>query len=251
MSVLSHLPQLFNAEQCPAYIHTLRWKERPLQWPRCQSHHSGRWGTYQYRPGYKRYWCPSGKHTFNDLTDILWHQSQRSLVYWILATFLVGLTCASRRIAREVGIRIRTSYRWGWWRRHAALSYEMQRQLEGTVEADELYHAASQKGQAKGGEKSTWDAARVGAARNASRARDLTTKTDRRLSPGAVARRLLSAKRPAISPSRPYKRRLTSPCTRTGVFTQTRRVAIGPARLQHPDSGYSFAEIALFLVPFC
>jgi hypothetical protein len=27
MPVLSHLHQLFNAEQCQAYIHTLRWKD--------------------------------------------------------------------------------------------------------------------------------------------------------------------------------------------------------------------------------
>jgi transposase-like protein len=39
--------------------------------------------------------------------------------------------------------------------RNAALSYEIQRQLEGTVEADELYHTAGNKGQAKqGGKKS-------------------------------------------------------------------------------------------------
>jgi hypothetical protein len=31
MAVLSHLHQLFNAEQCQAFIHTLRWKDRPLQ----------------------------------------------------------------------------------------------------------------------------------------------------------------------------------------------------------------------------
>jgi hypothetical protein len=54
MPVLSHVHHLFNAEQCQAYIHTLRWQDRPLQCPRCQSHHIGRWGTYQYRPGGKR-----------------------------------------------------------------------------------------------------------------------------------------------------------------------------------------------------
>ena len=47
----------------------------------------------------------------------------------------------------------RTSYRWCWWLRNAALSYEMQRQLEGTVEADDLYHTAGHKGQAKHGGK--------------------------------------------------------------------------------------------------
>jgi hypothetical protein len=60
MPVLSHLHQLFNAEQCQAYIRMLRWKERPLQCPRCQSHHIGQWGTYHYRPGCKRYWCHGG-----------------------------------------------------------------------------------------------------------------------------------------------------------------------------------------------
>ena len=36
MSVLSYVHQLFNVDQCQAYIHTLRWKDRPLQCPRCQ-----------------------------------------------------------------------------------------------------------------------------------------------------------------------------------------------------------------------
>ena len=39
MPVLSHIHQLFNAEQCQAYIRMLRWQDRPLQCPRCQSRH--------------------------------------------------------------------------------------------------------------------------------------------------------------------------------------------------------------------
>src|SRR5262249_39057773 len=79
--------------------------------------------------------------------------SKRSVMHWMLATFLLCLSCASRRIARELGVHSRTSYRWCWWLRNAALSYEMGRQLEGTVEADDLYHTAGQKGQAKQGGK--------------------------------------------------------------------------------------------------
>jgi transposase len=95
-----------------------------------------------------------GNPTFNDLTGTLLDGSKRSLAHWILATFLLCLACSSRRIAREVGVHIRTSYRWCWWLRNAALSYEMERQLEGTVEADELSHTAGQKGQAtQGGKK--------------------------------------------------------------------------------------------------
>jgi transposase-like protein len=153
MPVLSYVHQLFNAEQCQAYIHTLRWKDRLLQCPRCQSHHIGRWGTYRYRPGCTRYWCHRCKRTFNDLTETLLHQSKRPLSYWILATFLLCLACSSHRMARELGVHARTSYRWCWWLRNAALSYEMDRQLAGTVEADELYHTAGKKGQAKQGGK--------------------------------------------------------------------------------------------------
>ena len=74
MPVPSYLHQLFNAERCQASIHTLRWKDRPLPCPRCQSHHMGRWGTYQYRPGCKRSWCHGCKRTFNDLTATLLHR---------------------------------------------------------------------------------------------------------------------------------------------------------------------------------
>src|ERR671928_622893 len=153
MPVLSYVHQLFNAETCQAYIHTLRWQDRPLQCPRCQSHHVGPWGTYHYQPGLQRYRCKEQgcKRTFNDLTGTLLDGSKRSLAHWMLATFLLCLACSSRRIAREVGVHIRTSYRWCWGLRNAALSYEMERQLEGTVEADDLYHTAGTKGQAPGG----------------------------------------------------------------------------------------------------
>jgi transposase-like protein len=71
MSVLSYVHQLFNVDQCQAYIHTLRWKDRPLQCPRCQSQDVDPWGQYHYRPGCKRYWCNGCHRTFNDLTHTL------------------------------------------------------------------------------------------------------------------------------------------------------------------------------------
>jgi hypothetical protein len=56
-------------------------------------------------------------------------------------------------MAREVGVHSRTSYRWCWWLRNTAVSYETERRLAGTVEADDLYHTAGSKGQAPGGGK--------------------------------------------------------------------------------------------------
>jgi transposase-like protein len=110
---------------------------------------------YHYRPGLKRYWCQGCRRTFNDLTNTMLAQSKRALPHGILATFLWCLSCSARRIARELGVHIRTSYHWCWWLRNAAVSYKTDRPLKGTVEADELYHTAGQKGQARqGGKKS-------------------------------------------------------------------------------------------------
>jgi transposase-like protein len=65
MSMLSHLHQLFDVHTCYTYIHRLRWKDRPLQCPRCQSHDVGSWGDYRYRSGCQRYRCRDCKRTFN------------------------------------------------------------------------------------------------------------------------------------------------------------------------------------------
>jgi hypothetical protein len=112
-------------------------------------------GTYHAQPGLKRYRCKEQgcKRTFNDLTGTRLDGSKRSLVHWIFTTFLLCLSCSSRRIARELGVHVRTGYRWCWWLRNAALSYEIGRQVDGTVEADDLYHTAGHKGQAKYGGK--------------------------------------------------------------------------------------------------
>jgi hypothetical protein len=37
MPVLSYVHHLCNVDRGQAYIHTLRWKNRSLQCPRCQS----------------------------------------------------------------------------------------------------------------------------------------------------------------------------------------------------------------------
>ena len=155
MPMLSSVHQLFNVDPCQAYLHPRRWQERPLQCPRGHSFKVGPWGTSHYRPGGKRYWWHSCRRTLNDLTKTWLAQSQRSLGHWILATVLLCLACASRRIARAWGVHIRTSARWCWWLRHAAVFYETDRHVEGTGEADDLYHTAGRTGQAPhGGKKS-------------------------------------------------------------------------------------------------
>src|SRR5438309_6287224 len=69
--------------------------------------------------------------------------------------------------------------------------------------------------------KNTWVAEHVGAARSASPVGGMTTKTGQPASPGSVARKRLSSRRPAISRSRRYKRRLTSRCKRAVGSTRS------------------------------
>ena len=90
MPVFSHLHQRFEVNTCYASLHTLRWTDRLLQCPRCQSQDVDPWGHYHDRPGIKRDWCHGCRRTFNDLTHTLFAQSKRSFVHGILATFLFG-----------------------------------------------------------------------------------------------------------------------------------------------------------------
>ena len=112
--------------------------------------------------GLKRYRCKEKgcKRTFNDLTGTLLDGSKRSVMHWVLATFLLCLSCSSRRIARRWACIAGPAIRWCWWLRNAALSYEMHRQLEGTVEADDLYctnlGASARRWQEVVGASSAW-----------------------------------------------------------------------------------------------
>ena len=72
MAMVAHLHHRFNPATCQSSIHTLRWKDRPLQCPRYQSLNVGPWGAYHAQPGLKRYRCKEQgcKRTFNLLGQI-------------------------------------------------------------------------------------------------------------------------------------------------------------------------------------
>jgi transposase-like protein len=88
MPVLTALHQLVNADTCHAYLHTLRWRDRSLQCPRCYRPAVSPWGTYHDRPGLKRSWCTGCRRTFNDLTPTLLSHRKRALPQWILTALL-------------------------------------------------------------------------------------------------------------------------------------------------------------------
>jgi transposase-like protein len=187
MPILSYLHQLFNADTCHTYIHMLRmlrWKDRPLQCPRCHSQNVGPWGTYHYRPGCKRYWGNGCQRTFNDLTNTLLHQSKRSLLHWILATFLLVSPARLGALpGRWACIGVPATGGAGGcatplcpMRCIANWTARLKRMTSITPPAT--------RGKRKGVGRSRWDAEHVVAARNASLAGDIMIKIDRRLSRG-------------------------------------------------------------------
>ena len=153
MTIISYLHQVFNEEKCRTHIHELRWKDRQLQCPHCLSTYIRNWGKYHRYPEFKRYNCKGCNKTFGDLTKTMLSGRRISFQALIMFTFLLCLSCSCRRIKRELGIHIRTAYRWRWWIRNVAISYEVHRQLEGIVEADEIYQTAGNKGRSKIGKK--------------------------------------------------------------------------------------------------
>ena len=151
MPLLAHFHQRFNAATCHASIPTRRGNDRPRHCPRGQSHAVRAGGHDHSRPRWKRAWGHGRRHPCHDLTDPLCAQRQRSPPPWLRATLLVCLSGSPRRLARALAGPVRTRDRWGWWRRHAALSSAMARQWVGTGDADERDHPAGRKGHAKHG----------------------------------------------------------------------------------------------------
>jgi hypothetical protein len=153
MALVAPRHPLFNAETCPSSLHTVRWNDRPLQGPRCQSLTVGPWGTSHAQPGLPRYRCKEqgGPRPCPALPGPLLDGRQRSGLLWSLATLLLGLAWASRRMARELGGPGRPGSRWGWGQRPVALAYALGRQGAGPVAAEDLAPTAGPKGQAKTG----------------------------------------------------------------------------------------------------
>ena len=200
MPVLSHLYHLFSAEQCQAYIHRLRWHDRPLQCPRCQSHYVGQWGTYQYRPGANA----TGAITASAPSTT----SPRP--YCIGARdrchtgFLPPFCCAvpvRRGASREnwVSMSARAIAGAGGGAMplcplRGIASWKAPLKPMTSTRPRATRAKPSTEGQ------SPWGVARVGAGRNANQGGAIMTKIGPRLLPGSVVRGLWSSTRPKISP---------------------------------------------------
>jgi transposase len=106
MSVLSHFHELFNIHTCHAYIHTLRWQDRPLQCPRCQSQNVGLWVIATTGRG----------HYDKDRPAIIaWVSRQASVVVQALKDYTVTTVQKAAELAVQVGSRLYTDSASSYW----------------------------------------------------------------------------------------------------------------------------------------
>ena len=148
MPVLSYIHQLFDAEHCQTsdpYAPVEKSAHSNVPGARARTSIPG---MYHYRPGCTRYWCNGCQRTFNDLTDTLLAPEQAVGAptgcwppFCCACRFCCGDglpeswgSIAGPAIAGAGGYAIvpcPTKPSAGW---------------QGTVEADDLYHAAGGKG---------------------------------------------------------------------------------------------------------
>ena len=233
----AHVPPLFNAEQCPAYLHTLRWQDRPLPCPRCRSAPMGRWGTSPYRPGGQRSGCHGGQRTFNDLPATLLPQRQRARSPGFSPPFGAvwparhgawpgkGASTAGRAIA-SAGGDARPPWRMrcpGSWR--------------GRGKPMPSSPPPATRGTQAGAGRSRGDVSPVAVGSNARPGVAMRTRTGEPFSRGAAARARSAGRRPAIAPSCRGKRRPPGRCAQAVGSLPPRRAAPGRGRaLSMPTS---------------
>lgn len=158
---LSEADQLRLYEMLSGWRKRMDWKQRDedealdevreyrfaggVHCPWCGSDHVYKWGK---RNGKQRYRCQEDQcgRTFNDFTGTPFADTRRSWDRWAhyVECMLDGKTL--RECAQEVGITLRTSFRW----RHVVLDalrqLDAETELVGMVEADETYFLHSRKG---------------------------------------------------------------------------------------------------------
>lgn len=114
--------------------------------PRCGSEEVHKWGK---RNGKQRYRCRADDcgRTFNDFTETPFAHTRRSWAKWAQYVECMLDGKPLRQCAEEVGITLRTSFRW----RHVVLDalrqLDDETELSGLVEADETYVRHSKKGE--------------------------------------------------------------------------------------------------------
>jgi len=146
-TLLDVMEKFGTEDKCRAYLESLRWPEGVIC-PRCKA-------TTNLSRIVKRnqYDCGTCRYQFSVLAGTVFNDSHLPLLKWFIATYLLCVSkkgMSAKQIERTLGI----SYKAAWYLCHRirhAMKEVDRPMMDGTVEVDETYIGASQKGHSKPG----------------------------------------------------------------------------------------------------
>ncbi len=144
------LKEWINEKKCVKTFLKYRWPKKKVNCPFCGSKNIIRYGKAERY--YHKYLCKdctekNKKRTvFNDKTGTIFEGTKLSLSTWFLAGYLMKLGLSNQQIAYELGIEENTARRMCNLMRGSMFFQNCLQKLSGTVEMDEVYQTAGNKG---------------------------------------------------------------------------------------------------------
>ncbi len=144
------LKEWINEKKCVKTFLKYRWPKKKVICPFCGSKKIIRYGKAERY--YHKYLCKdctekNKKRTvFNDKTGTIFEGTKLSLSTWFLAGYLMKLGLSNQQIAYELGIEENTARRMCNLMRGSMFFQNCLQKLSGTVEMDEVYQTAGNKG---------------------------------------------------------------------------------------------------------
>ena len=153
-----NLLDVMDEGKCYKMLRQVHWSEG-VYCMHCDSKVVVKNGHDEGHPDKQRYQCNDCHRNFDDLTDTVFSGSNKSLKVWVAALYLMGLNLSNRQLAKELDISEPTAQRMTTLLREGIVKKVLtdgvtsgkkpDKQLEHTIDIDEVYIVAGHKGQPK------------------------------------------------------------------------------------------------------
>lgn len=141
------LDLITDSQRCVQLFQRLRWPHG-VRCLRCRSRRVKRHGTY--RDGLNRYRCRRCGATVTDKTGTILEESKLPLRKWLQGMSRLSLNGSIRTLADHLALHDQSARRMGPLIQGSLLWHRFPRRLRGTVEVDDCYLRAGNKGPVRG-----------------------------------------------------------------------------------------------------
>lgn len=140
-----NLTQLIDDAKCYETVRQMRW-EGGVCCTKCNSALVIKRGKDETQVHRQRYQCKDCNAHFDDLTGTIFAGHHQPLRVWILCLYLMGLNLSNRQIAQELNLDKDDVHKMTTQLRQGIVDNQLEVQLSGEVECDEVYVTAGHKG---------------------------------------------------------------------------------------------------------